>query len=178
MAAGINTWSVFRQQCCFSGITRAAARALLVWLSWGCGEEPALVPFTWALINMELLVFLCIPLEYTANAHVVGREINLEGSISPVTIPCRWAVAADVNWAVGNILAGWINSPVGKNPQKSWSVGQAGWGGRCSSTGGQEPGAPVPVWVLHTRLRQPVSPRLPGDICRELQSLDLDRWVS
>lgn len=45
MAAGVNTWSVFRQQpvgkqCHFSGITHTAARALLVWLSWGCGEEP------------------------------------------------------------------------------------------------------------------------------------------
>lgn len=66
----------------------------------------------------------------------MGREINLEGSISPVTILCRWAVAADVSWAVGNAVAVWINSPVGKNPQKGWSVGQAGWGGRCSSKGG------------------------------------------
>lgn len=81
----------------------------------------------WALINTgktELLVFVCIPLEYAANAHVTGCEINLEGTISQVTILCRWAVAADVDWAVGNAMV-LINSPVGKKPQKSWSVDQA-----------------------------------------------------
>lgn len=130
-----------------------------------------MVLLIWALINTgktELLVFVCIPLEYAANAHVTGCEINLEGTISQVTILCRWAVAADVNWAVGDAMV-LINSPVGKKPQKSWSVDQAsqtGWGGRCNSKEGQEPGALVPVWFLHIRLRHPLPPRLPSDIFR------------
>lgn len=137
-----------------SAILRDPQGCSRVWLSWGSGEEPAMVSWAWALINRALgFPVYCFGIHCKYSCY--GKGNQPAGEYFPSHILSRWAVAAGENWALGNAKVVWINSPVGKTPQQSCCV--LDWlGGRQGRT--RSWSCCACVGVTH-QLRRPVCPQ-------------------